>query len=137
MSTRLAVVAAVVGRDGRLLFTQRPPGGPIGLQWEMPGGKVEPGETPEHALIREIREELGVGARPLRVLEVGTHDYPHGLEVEITFIHCELDSHEFRPGPGIHDVRWWTLDEVDLSQVLAGDRDFLTGLRATRWRPEG
>lgn len=127
----------MVWRDGRVLFTQRPPGGPIGLQWEMPGGKVEPGETPEHALIREIREELGVTARPLRVLEVDTHDYPHGLEVEITFIHCEVDSHEFQHGPGIHDVRWWNLDEVDLSQVLAGDRGFLSELRERRWQPEG
>ena len=136
LSTRVRVVAAVVWREGRLLFTQRPPGGPIGLQWEMPGGKIEPGESPEHAVIREIREELGVTARPREVLEVDTHDYPHGLEVEITFIHCELDSHDLKPAHGVHAFQWWTLDEVDLSRVLAGDRDFLAGLKSRRWRPE-
>src|SRR5574341_618676 len=67
---RVRVAAAVVWRDGRLLLTQRPAGGPLGLQWELPGGKIEEGETPEHALVREVREELGVRATPLDVLAV-------------------------------------------------------------------
>src|SRR5262249_31818007 len=82
----IRVAAAVVWHEGRLLLTQRPPGGPLGLQWEMPGGKIEPGETPEHALVREISEELGVRATPWEVLGVESHDYPHGLEVEIVFL---------------------------------------------------
>lgn len=127
---RRKVAAAVVWRDGRLLLTQRPPGGPLGLLWELPGGKVEPGESPEHALVREIREELGVRATPLEVLEVDTHDYPHGLEVEIVFIHCVLDSCEFTPSPAVRAVRWAVPDSIDLASVLAGDRDFLMGLGA-------
>ena len=59
--TTLAVVAAaLVDRDGRLLVQQRPEGKPMAGLWEFPGGKVEPGETPERALIRELAEELAI-----------------------------------------------------------------------------
>jgi 8-oxo-dGTP diphosphatase len=132
LQTRVRVAAAVVWREGSLLLTQRPPGGSLGLLWEFPGGKIEPGESAEHALIREIREELGVGARPGKILSVDTHDYPHGLEVEIAFIHCELESYELEPGAGVHQWRWWRLEDIDLEHVLAGDRPFLTALKAGR-----
>ncbi len=124
------VAAAVVWQQGRLLLTQRPPGDALGLQWEFPGGKIEPGEAPGEALIRELREELGVNATPLRVLAVDTHAYGHGLEVEITFIECILDSLEFTPGPAAHAVRWVAPAEIALGEVLAGDREFLRGLMA-------
>lgn len=51
---------ALVDTDGRVLVQRRPPGKPLADLWEFPGGKVEPGETPERALIRELREELGI-----------------------------------------------------------------------------
>lgn len=54
------VAAALVDRDGRVLLQQRPSGGAMPDLWEFPGGKVEPGETPEAALIRELAEELGI-----------------------------------------------------------------------------
>lgn len=127
---RLRVAAAVVWDDGRLLMTRRPPGGPLGLMWEFPGGKVEAGETPERAIVREIREELGVEATAHEVLAVEAHDYPHGLEVEITFLRCALASLHLRPGHGVHEIRWSPPAEIDLAGVLAGDRDFLTGLGA-------
>ncbi|TMQ73290.1 MAG: NUDIX domain-containing protein [Candidatus Eisenbacteria bacterium] len=132
---RLQVAAAVVWRDGLLLMTQRPPGGPLGLQWEFPGGKIEPGESPEQALAREIREELNVGAKTGEVLAVDLHRYDHGLEVEIWFIACELDSRHLVAGGGVHDMRWWDLDQIDLSQVLEGDRRFLRELRRGERRP--
>jgi len=127
---RVRVAAAVVMRDGDLLLTQRPPGDPLEFQWELPGGKIESGETPEHALTREIREELGVGATPLEVLEVDTHDYPNGLEVEVVFVRCALDSVAFTPSRAVHAVRWVAPDAIDLAQVLAGDRAFLARLGA-------
>jgi 8-oxo-dGTP diphosphatase len=129
-SRRVRVAAAVVRRGDRLLLTQRPPGGPLGLQWELPGGKIEEGESPEHALVRELREELGVGARPHEVLQVISHDYAHGLEVEIVFVRCELDSFEFTPSPAVHAARWVIPSEIDLGQVLAADREFLRDLGA-------
>ncbi len=127
---RVRVAAAVVWRAGRLLLTQRPPGAPLGLQWELPGGKIEDGESPEHALVREIREELGVLATPLEVLALDTHDYPHGLEVEVVFVHCVLDSYDFTPSRAVHAVHWTTPETLALDTVLAGDREFLRGLGA-------
>lgn len=54
------VAAALVDADGRILLQQRPPGGTLAGLWEFPGGKIEPGETPERALVRELEEELGI-----------------------------------------------------------------------------
>lgn len=56
----IVVAAALVDRDGRVLVQQRPPGTSMAGLWEFPGGKLEPGETPEAALIRELAEELGI-----------------------------------------------------------------------------
>ncbi|WP_256598388.1 (deoxy)nucleoside triphosphate pyrophosphohydrolase [Oceanicella actignis] len=56
----LVVACALVDPDGRVLMTRRPEGKPMAGLWEFPGGKLEPGETPEAALIRELREELGI-----------------------------------------------------------------------------
>ena len=130
MSERLRVAAAVV-RDGeRLLMTQRPPGGPLGLQWEFPGGKLEPGESPEAALVREVREELGVEATPHETLATHVHDYTHGASVEVIFVRATFASTAFVPSAAVHDMRWLRPDEVRLADVLAGDRDFLRGLGA-------
>jgi 8-oxo-dGTP diphosphatase len=126
------VAAAVVWRDERVLLTQRPPGGALALLWEFPGGKIEQGETPEHALVREIEEELGVRATPGAVLGVHRHAYPHGPEVEIFFVECALESFAFRSSGAVHAVRWARPQDVDHDQVLPGDREFLTALAAGR-----
>lgn len=127
---RLRVVAAVVFDGPLLLMTQRPPGGPVGLQWEFPGGKVERGEAPLDALVREIREELGVASTPHETMAVTTHDYAHGTSVEITFVRCTLDTFTFAPSDEVHAVRWQKPEEIRLDEVLEGDRDFLRGLGA-------
>ena len=124
------VAAAVVWHGVAILLTQRPPGGPLGLQWEFPGGKIEPGESPEAALVREVREELGVGATAGRVLRVHRHRYAHGLEVELTFVRCALDSLEFTPSAAVHAWRWVRPAEVALEDVLEADRDFIRSLAA-------
>ncbi len=56
----LVVAVALIDADGRVLLQQRPPGKAMAGLWEFPGGKVEPGETPEAALVRELEEELGI-----------------------------------------------------------------------------
>jgi len=124
---RVRVAAAVVWDGPRLLMTQRPPGGALGLQWEFPGGKIEPGETPEQAVVREVREELAVTATPSERLDTVTHDYAHGLSVEIVFVRCTLDSLQFTLGREVHAVRWQPPAETTLDDVLEADRDFLRG----------
>lgn len=62
MPTLLVVAVALVDRDGRVLLAERPEGKNLAGMWEFPGGKVAPGETPEAALIRELKEELGIDA---------------------------------------------------------------------------
>jgi 8-oxo-dGTP diphosphatase len=78
VKTLLVSAAALIDRDGRVLLTQRPEGKSLAGQWEFPGGKVEPGETPEAALIRELREELGIEthASCLAPLTFASHSYP-------------------------------------------------------------
>ena len=73
----LVAAAALIDPDGRVLICQRPEGKTMSGLWEFPGGKVEDGETPEAALIRELGEELGieVGARCLAPLSFVSHDY--------------------------------------------------------------
>lgn len=73
----LVAACALIDADGRLLIAQRPEGKSLAGLWEFPGGKVEPGETPEETLIRELREELGVETREacLAPLTFASHSY--------------------------------------------------------------
>jgi 8-oxo-dGTP diphosphatase len=74
----LVAAVALVDPDGRVLLAQRPPGKAMAGLWEFPGGKVNPGETPEAALIRELAEELGIDvtASCLAPLTFASHSYP-------------------------------------------------------------
>jgi len=73
----IAVVAAVIERPAGVLLCQRPDGDHLPLTWEFPGGKIEPGEHPREAVIRELSEELGVLAQVGRELAAVHHDYGH------------------------------------------------------------
>ena len=78
MKTVLVSAVALIDRDGRVLLAQRPEGKAMAGLWEFPGGKVEPGETPEAALIRELHEELGIETWKscLAPLSFASHSYP-------------------------------------------------------------
>jgi 8-oxo-dGTP diphosphatase len=71
------VAVALVDRDGRVLLAQRPPGKKLAGLWEFPGGKIEAGETPEAALVRELNEELGIDTKTscLAPLTFASHTY--------------------------------------------------------------
>jgi 8-oxo-dGTP diphosphatase len=73
---RLLVVAAYIERRGRVLLSRRRADQAFGLCWEFPGGKVEPGENLDAALVREIREELGCTIRVNEILDLVFHAYP-------------------------------------------------------------
>ena len=77
MKVILVSAVALIDRDGRVLLAQRPEGKSMAGLWEFPGGKVEPGETPEHALIRELHEEIGIDtwASCLAPLTFASHSY--------------------------------------------------------------
>ncbi len=77
MKILLVTAVALIDADGRVLLAQRPEGKSLAGLWEFPGGKVEPGETPELALIRELREELGIDTWKscLAPLTFASHSY--------------------------------------------------------------
>jgi 8-oxo-dGTP diphosphatase len=78
MKLVLVVACALIDADGRVLLAQRPPGSSMAGLWEFPGGKVEAGERPEQALIRELGEELGIAVSEacLAPLTFASHRYP-------------------------------------------------------------
>jgi 8-oxo-dGTP diphosphatase len=78
MKIVLVSAVALIDSEGRILLAQRPPGKSLAGLWEFPGGKVEPGETPEVALIRELREEIGIDtwSSCLAPLTFASHSYP-------------------------------------------------------------
>lgn len=73
----LVAAAALIDRKKRVLVAQRPAGKPMAGLWEFPGGKIEQGEIPEYALMRELREELGIETRPCGMWPIGfaSHNY--------------------------------------------------------------
>ena len=103
------VVAAVIFRDGRYLVTRRQKGVHLEGYWEFPGGKVDPGETDEAALVREIREELDAGVEVGRLVLATTHHYPE-RSVCLAFYECAL-TEEPRPLLG-QEMRWVSPPEL-------------------------
>lgn len=108
----IPVVCAILVREDRLLLAQRPAGKHLALKWEFPGGKVEPGEEPAAALIRELQEELGCTVRIVAALERSEHTYDRGTIEMIPFV-CELNASSAEPVAQEHAaIAWVTLDEV-------------------------
>lgn len=104
------VVGAVIERSGTVLCARRGPGGETGGLWEFPGGKVEPGETPEDALRREIAEELGCRVRVAGPVATTRHPYAHA-DIVLTTFWCELTSGEPRAGEHA-EIAWVRPDEL-------------------------
>ncbi len=118
----MVLVSAVVlvDADGRVLVAQRPEGKAMAGLWEFPGGKVEPGETPEHALIRELREELGIDteASCLAPLTFASHSYESFHLLMPTFI-CRRwkGTVEGREGQALKWVRPAQLRELPMPEA--------------------
>ena len=121
------VVGAAIVRDGRVLAARRTSPAAAAGRWEFPGGKVEPGETPDAALVREIAEELGC---PIVVIGWLAGSAPIGDTHVLTVALATLDGVDADPVPHEHDeVRWLAADELDTVDWLEPDRPFLPELR--------
>jgi|SRR6478735_1243904 len=121
---RLAVVGAAIVRDGRVLAARRTSPPESAGRWEFPGGKVESGESPEAALVREIREELGC------TIEIEAW-LPGEVTIRDTYVLTVATARVVagEPTPREHDaVRWLAADELDDVDWLDADRPFLEHL---------
>jgi 8-oxo-dGTP diphosphatase len=115
------VVCAIVEREGLVLVAQRPSHKLLPLKWEFPGGKVEPGEEPAAAIVREIREELGCEIRVTRALPPFVHDYKTVVIEMIPFV-CALAPGTSEPHPHEHvAVAWVPPTELRGYDLAAAD----------------
>ena len=125
--TMIEVVAALIWQGDRFMACQRPAHKARGLQWEFVGGKVEPGETKEQALIRECREELAVTVEVGDVSMDVVHTYPD-LTVHLTLFHASIA--EGIPQKLEHcDIRWITVEEIQEYDFCPADQVILDRLR--------
>lgn len=123
---RLIVVAAIES-DGRLLLTRRPEGTHLAGLWELPGGKLEPGESPDEALRREVREELGVELTSSSPIVFSHHRYPE-REVLLLFYRCTVASLPAYSPEGL-ELRWASLEEIDALAFPPANAPLLEALR--------
>ena len=120
----LVVSAAVVEREGRVMLCQRLPDAHNPLKWEFPGGKLEPGENPEAALARELREELDISVVVGHVRDVVFFRYPD-RDVLVLFYGCEIVSGE----PATLDcnaIAWAAPEELGQYDFTGADREFVS-----------
>ena len=124
---QIEVVAAIIVADGKVLATQRGYG-EYKDKWEFPGGKIEPGETPENALRREIREELSADISVDQFVCTVEHDYPnfhltmHTYLCQVVSGHLQLLEHEA--------AKWLDTAHIDTVDWLPADRQTLPQLKA-------
>ena len=115
------VCAVIEDGAGRVLVAQRPPHKHLGLKWEFAGGKVEAGERPELALVREIKEELGCEIAVGRPLPRFTHDYGSVLIEMIPFV-CAMRCDGPPPHPHEHvALRWVAPAELKTLDLAPAD----------------
>ena len=121
------VVAALIWEGDRFLACQRPAHKARGLLWEFVGGKVEPGESLEDALIRECREELDITVAPRDVFMEVIHEYPD-LTVRLTLFNATIADGTPKALEH-HDIRWITVREIDGLDFCPADEEILKKLK--------
>src|SRR3954454_8284206 len=122
----MVVVGAALVRDGRLLAARRTTPPEAAGRWELPGGKVDPGETADAAVVREVTEELGCRAQVHRWLEGGE---PVGETGMLMVAVCRVVEGEPVAGDDHDALRWLGPDELDDVDWLEPDRPFLPAVR--------
>jgi 8-oxo-dGTP diphosphatase len=115
----IEVTASIISRDNRVLIAQRPANDRLAGKWEFPGGKIEPGETPEECLKREIREEFDVEIEVLEYFGQSIYTYKNG-KIKLMAYLCKWISGEFTLK--VHSrIRWVGYDELDLFDYAPAD----------------
>lgn len=122
------VVAALIWRGDRFMICQRPAHKTRGLLWEFVGGKVEPGETKEQALVRECMEELAITVSVGDVFLDVVHEYPD-LTVHLTLFHAAIVQGEIQMLEH-NDIRFITVREIDDYAFCPADEVILKKLKA-------
>jgi 8-oxo-dGTP diphosphatase len=118
------VVAAVIERDGKILIAQRKRTGQHPLKWEFPGGKVEPAETPESAVVRELEEELAIHARV--GAEIGRYEYQYPGRWPIMLLFYRVEEFSGEPkNLDFEQILWAPRERLGDYDFLEGDADFL------------
>lgn len=129
----IRVVAAVIDQGGRYLITQRRPNAVLPLLWEFPGGKVEPGESDEAALQRELRERLGAEVGVGQLISFVRHPYEH-YTVDLHLYECRL--RETSPDEAlptfacraVHAYEWVTSEDFDRYPFTPADEASMSKL---------
>jgi len=125
------VVAALIVREGKILVCQRTRHQTMPLKWEFPGGKIEQGEQPRDALVRELEEELGITAEIGDEVERMQHVYPNGTAVELRFFvvqsyEGELENKIFK------DLQWSVRSQLPSFDFLEADLKLVKNLSEGR-----
>ena len=120
------VVAALIWDNDKFMICQRPAHKARALLWEFVGGKVEPGETKEQALIRECQEELGVTIKPLDVFMEVVHEYPD-LTVHLILYNAVITKGTIQLIEH-NDAKWITVEEIPQYTFCPADKDILARL---------
>ena len=125
------VAAALIFRDSKLLICQRRREDTHGLQWEFPGGKVEPGESPQEALARELREELGVEAVIGKEIFRARHHYRElPAELELIFFRASIDRNTPLHNFAFEGFAWADVSALPQYDFLQADKEFVARLAA-------
>ncbi len=117
-----------LGINRRFLITRRRSETVYAGWWEFPGGKIEPGESPEGAVVRELYEEVALPARVIHLLPQTTHTYDHA-RVRLHPLVCEPEPNAPAPQPvEVADLRWTTLADLDRAAFLPANAPLLDTL---------
>lgn len=120
------VVAAIIIHENKIFATQRGYG-EFKDGWEFPGGKIEPGETPQEALVREIKEELGIEIEVKDFLETVEYDYPK-FHLSMDCFFCTIRSGELVLKE--HEAaKWLTAETLESVEWLPADKGLVEGVR--------